>query len=437
MKKIKTALFVPAKGNSERIANKNLTILDGEFLFKRKIIQMLECKEVDEVWIDSEDQRIHELVEDLPVKHLHRSMDLANNKTDGHAMFANQTKNTDADIVVQVLCTAPFIDSQTVDTALKKFKESSDTSLVAVTRGKFYEWQDNRPTYGDSIPNSVDLPERIIEAMSFYAVKTGGKPYHRRYTDHVMFWNLTPEQSIDINNQVDLDLARVICAGHRDLKTQQLKMLSQVLSSSMLSDICKEMNIKHFISDKICQLSKGKFLGYAKTLKLQALEKTKKDPRGTEWKGIFEALKSYEFIVPGDVIVVATDVPDKAYFGDLNATFAMRRGAVGVVVDGHTRDVDKVSQMGLPVYAHGSKSDDIRYEGTMETMNTPVHINGVIVRNNDVIFADSDGVICVPQEKWNAVLAKSRETIKKEMSVKLEATFGADPFDVLDRLGTF
>ena len=435
--KNKTAVFVPAKGTSERIPNKNLTILDGEFLFKRKIIQLLECTEVDEVWIDSEDDKIHELVKDLPVKHLYRSKQLANNKTDGHTMFANETKHTDADIVVQILCTAPFIDSKIVDPALKKFKESKHTSLVAVTRNKFYEWKNNKPVYGENIPNSVDLPDRVIEAMSFYAVKTEGKTQSRRYTEDVMLLDLNPLQSIDINNKEDLDLARIVCAGQRSMRIQQMKMLSQILTSSMLSDICKEMDIAHFISEKIQPLSRGKFLGYAKTLKLKALEKSQQDPKKTDWKGIFDALRSYDFVAPGDVIVVSTDVPNKAYFGDLNATFAMRRGAIGVVVDGYTRDVEKVSQMGLPVFAHGCRSDDVRYEGTLETMNEPVKVNGITIKNNDVILADGDGVICVPQEKWGVVLSKTREYIKKELLVKLEATFGADPFDVINNIGDF
>jgi regulator of RNase E activity RraA/molybdopterin-guanine dinucleotide biosynthesis protein A len=433
----KTVVFVPAKGTSKRIPNKNLTILDGEFLFKRKILQLLQCKEIDEVWIDSESQKIHDLVDDLPVKHLYRDEALANNKTDGHSMFANQTKHTDADIVVQILCTAPFVDSTVVDNALSEFKKSEHTSLVAVTRDKFYEWKDGRPLYGDKIPNSVDLPERTVEAMSFYAVKTNGVPANKRYTDSVMLYDLNPLQSLDINNPSDLELARIICAGQRSSKTQQMKMISHILSSCLLSDVCKENNIKHFLSNNIKPLTGGKFLGFAKTLKLKTLDQEDKDPSKDKWTGIFGALKSYEFVEPGDVIVVSTDVPDKAYFGDLNATFAMRQGAVGVVVDGHTRDVAKVADMGLPVFAHGSRADDIRYEGTLEAMNLPVTINGVTIKNNDIIFADNDGVICVPQEHWEMILHKAKESVKKETAVKLEATFGADPVDVLNNIGTF
>src|SRR6056300_584902 len=167
---MKTALFVPAKGTSERIPSKNLTVLDGEYLFKRKLLKVLECKEVDEVWLDSESDEIHSLASDLPIKHLYRDTELANNKTDGHKMFGNETEHTDADIVVQILCTAPFIDATVIDNALKEFKKSKKTSLVGIYTDKFYEWKNGKPLYGEKIPNSVDLPTRTIEAMSFYAV---------------------------------------------------------------------------------------------------------------------------------------------------------------------------------------------------------------------------------------------------------------------------
>ena len=55
---MKTALFVPAKGTSERIPGKNLSVLDGEYLFKRKLLQVLACNEVHEVWLDSENNNV-------------------------------------------------------------------------------------------------------------------------------------------------------------------------------------------------------------------------------------------------------------------------------------------------------------------------------------------------------------------------------------------
>ena len=276
MKKIKTAAFVPAKGSSERINKKNLIIIDGEYLFKRKLIQLLDCKEIDEVWLDSESDIIHGLASNLPIKHLRRSKKFATNKIDGHKLFSNESKYTNADIVVQSLCTAPFLDSKTVDEALKKFKQSNKTSLVAVSKNKFYEWKNNVPLYGNTIPNSVDLPEQIIESMSLYAVKTKGKIVKQRYTKNVLLFSISPYQNIDINNKEDLDLAKCICLGQRALKVQQFKALSSLISSALLSDICKELNIKHFLSKNIKPLTKGNFLGFAKTLKIKSLSKNKK-----------------------------------------------------------------------------------------------------------------------------------------------------------------
>lgn len=436
-KKLKTVAFVPAKGTSERIKNKNMQILDGEYLFKRKLRQLLECKEIDEVWLDTESNEMHDLTSDLPIKHHYRDPKLANNQTDGHAMFANESRITDADIVVQVLCTAPFIDKDVIDPALKQLKESNATSTVAVSNQKLYLWENNKPAYGNTIPNSVDLPNHTIEAMSFYAVKTFNKSISTRYTDNVILYPVTPLQLIDINNQEDLDLARDICAGQRAKKVQQLQMLSKTFSSCLLSDICKENKIDHFLSSKIKSMNNGTFLGFAKTLKLKELSEEEKDPKLSHWEGIFDALGSYEFIAPGDVIIVATDVKDKAYFGDLNAHFAYRSGAVGVVVDGPTRDVDRVTQLGLPLFAHTRMPDDIRYEGTLEEMNMPVVVNGVTVKNNDMIFGDPDGVVCIPADKWPLVFEEAKKSLKKEMLVKFEATFGSNPFDVLNNIGLF
>jgi regulator of RNase E activity RraA/CMP-N-acetylneuraminic acid synthetase len=428
---MKVAAFVPAKGTSERIESKNLQILDGEYLFKRKLRQLLECREIDEVWLDSEDDHIHKLADDLPIKHLRRNPKLADNDTDGHAMFENETRYTDADIVVQALCTAPFIDREIIDPALSKLKASKQTSLIAVSEQKLYRWLDGKPIYGDKIPNSEDLETDIVEAMSFYAVKTNGKPYSKRYTNDVILFPVVPRQQVDINNVGDLEFARTICLGERMGRVHLMKLLSKNISSCLLSDICKELDIEHYIGSNIKAMNNKPFLGYAKTLKLKKLNK------GDDWEGIFDALDSYSFVEPGDVIVVSNDVKEKAYFGDLNAHFACRNGAAGVVVDGHTRDVRRVTELGLPLYAHGTMADDIRYEGTLEEMNKPVDIDGVLVRNNDLIFGDSDGVICIPREEWPNVLSNVKIAMQKEMAVKFEATFGSHPKDILNRIGTF
>src|SRR6201999_3750831 len=158
---MRTVAFVPAKGESSRIHSKNTVILDGDYLFKRKLKQLLACPEIDDVYLDTESDKIIELASDLPVKILKRNPKLATNKTDGHELFANECAQVEADIYIQCLCTSPFMTAETMTRAIKalKAKPAAD-SLVAVQRRKQYTWVKDRPAYGEGrIPNSVDLPE--------------------------------------------------------------------------------------------------------------------------------------------------------------------------------------------------------------------------------------------------------------------------------------
>ncbi len=107
---MKVIAFLPAKGVSERIANKNTAVLSGEKLFVHGIKKLLSCREIDEVVFDSESEQMHNEVDYLKCSHLKRDAALASNSTDGHELFLNEIKEfPDGDIYVQYLCTAPFL----------------------------------------------------------------------------------------------------------------------------------------------------------------------------------------------------------------------------------------------------------------------------------------------------------------------------------------
>ena len=69
-------------------------------------------------------------------------------------------------------------------------------------------------------------------------------------------------------------------------------------------------------------------LGPAKTLKLRKIESP------SEYKDIYKALSHYETMVTGDILVVQNNVPEYAYFGELNANLAIRQGVRAVVIGG-------------------------------------------------------------------------------------------------------
>ncbi|MFL2771580.1 MAG: cytidylyltransferase domain-containing protein [Rhodospirillaceae bacterium] len=431
---MRVVAFVPAKGQSDRIENKNTVILDGEHLFKRKLQQLLECDLIDSVYLDTESDELIELASDLDIKVLKRDSALASNATDGHTLFANECAQVEADLYIQSLCTSPFITAKTLARAIKTLAEDSEAdSLVAVQRKRQYIWKDGRPEYGEGrIPNSIDLPEAIIESMGLYIVKAiGGAAPIKRFGSSPILFELTDEEAVDLNWPDDLALAERICAGYRASHNAQLDAIRPHLYSSLLADISKDRKIKALLPPGFRRISGRSILGIAKTLELKHLEK------GEDWKGIYDALSTYDFVRPGDVIVVNSGVKDAAYFGDLNANLAIRSGAIGAVVDSFTRDSIALGNLEFPVFAKGIYSHDIKYEGTVTSMNRPISIGDVLINNGDYIFADDDGVVCIPRQIWPSIRDEAMASLKKEFDIRYSVMMGNDVANILKDHGAF
>ena len=428
---MKIVAFVPAKSSSERLQNKNLAVLDGEYLFKRKLRQLLECSLIDEIYLDTESDEIAELAADLPVKRLKRPAELASNATDGHALFSWECLQVSADIYIQALCTAPFVTAETVSRAITTLMENpSHNSLVAVNHTKQYTWINGEPSYGRGpIPNSVDLPQVTIEAMSLYITRASVLPSHLRFGTSPLLFQLNPTEMVDVNWPEDLHFAETISAGKRARDNLMLGALTPYLSSAMISDITRQMG--HTLSLPIEISGSGRFFGRAKTLLLDKLGE------GEDPQGIYDALDSYQFVRPGDVIVVENRVPEHAYFGNLNAQLAMRAGAIGAVVNGVTRDRADVTNLGFTVFARGQYCVDIKFEGTVRAMNMPIEIGNVRIENDDFVFADSDGVTIVPASIWPEVREHAFKAIKKEWQVGMAVALGTEPKSIFEQYGEF
>ena len=118
---------------------------------------------------------------------------------------------------------------------------------------------------------------------------------------------------------------------------------------------------------------------------------------------------------PGEVgVIVMEGTLDIAAMGNLMATAAKVRGMAGMVLDGAIRDVWDIRRMGLTVYARSiSPRTAVGHYATV-ARNVAVECAGITVRPGDIIVADEDGVVVVPQERAEEVLKKAQEIDARE-----------------------
>lgn len=116
---------------------------------------------------------------------------------------------------------------------------------------------------------------------------------------------------------------------------------------------------------------------------------------------------------PGSVLVVDAAGQPGHFVGDNVAACARRQGVLGIVVNGGVRDVGGLREAGLPIYSTGLA---VRQPANMQlsAQGIPVSIGGVLVRPGDVVFADEDGVVMIPEGALETVIENMKTIFEVE-----------------------
>ncbi|KAI8803450.1 RraA-like protein [Cladochytrium replicatum] len=129
-----------------------------------------------------------------------------------------------------------------------------------------------------------------------------------------------------------------------------------------------------------------------------------------------------DFAPEGSILVLQVPrVQPNAVFGGLMAARARVRGVRGVVIEGRCRDLDELDEIGaedppLPVFAsatsvHGAGGFVRLAEvGQPVTLAQETHFP-VVINEGDWIVADRDGVVRVPANKVEEVVALCQKSI--------------------------
>jgi regulator of RNase E activity RraA len=124
--------------------------------------------------------------------------------------------------------------------------------------------------------------------------------------------------------------------------------------------------------------------------------------------------KALTMIQPGDVLVISGDGDiSRALFGEILMTVAIKRGAIGCVVDGAVRDTDAFDKESFPCWAKGISLRGPFKDGP-GTINQAIFIGGMLVNPGDIIVGDMDGVIAIPRNIVNQAIQLSKEKLRQE-----------------------
>jgi regulator of RNase E activity RraA len=154
-----------------------------------------------------------------------------------------------------------------------------------------------------------------------------------------------------------------------------------------------------------------------------------KDPYGLEIEAM-DALKA------GDVVVHSTDTGlTNAPWGELMSTLAKHKGVSGCVCDSLIRDCQKIVKLKFPVFHTGIRPVDSKGRGLVVAYDVPVRCGEVLVHPGELVFSDFDGVVVIPREIEEKVLALAFEKVGKENSTRAELLKGRSLRSVFDQYG--
>lgn len=120
---------------------------------------------------------------------------------------------------------------------------------------------------------------------------------------------------------------------------------------------------------------------------------------------ILGIMASLSMVRPGDVVVAGTsNWRGSAAAGDRVMGMMKNGGAVGFVTDGLVRDHEGIIPVGLPVICAGLIPNSPYANGPAK-VGTSVVIGGVTVSTGDIVAADRSGVVIVPFDRIDDVIA--------------------------------
>ncbi|XP_053684724.1 N-acylneuraminate cytidylyltransferase [Sabethes cyaneus] len=223
------AALILARGGSKSIPLKNLAKIGTKSLLVRTLEVLESFGEFDSIWVSTDDNRIGDAVQvafpgDRIQLHFRSGEFARDQSTSIESTQEFLSKHPEIANVALVQCTSPFLRSQYLAEACRKFHRSVDCVFSAV-RSFQLRWR-MQPADEKMVPLNFDPRSRprrqdwdgeLVEAGMFYFARRSLILMEGIFqNEHCRVVEVNPKDALEIDDIDDLNLARIITEQTED-----------------------------------------------------------------------------------------------------------------------------------------------------------------------------------------------------------------------------
>lgn len=210
MKNYKVTATVPMKGNSERVPNKNIRLLNGKPVCHWIIDALSKSKYVDEILINTDSEKIKEIVSGFDmVKVLDRPDFLLGDAVSMQPLLAYDIEHAKNEYIFQTHSTNPLLTTETIDKAIETYFSNLGTNdaLFSVTpiQQRFYFKNGEAVNHDPNNMIQTQLLEPIYHENSCLYIfsRETNRNVKNRNGKNPYFFEMDPLEAADIDEWHD------------------------------------------------------------------------------------------------------------------------------------------------------------------------------------------------------------------------------------------
>ncbi len=209
-----------ARGGSKRVPRKNVIDVNGKPLIQYTIDEVKKSEYIDNYIVSTDDEDIKLLCRELEQTYFDRSTAEDTQKSSDGLLEVLRVMDK-PDYIVEIMCTNPLKTVEDIDGVIKKLDIMGVDSVCSVvrvwdyhpSRVKFIEGNKMKDVYPEVLESRrQDLtPPAYIRNGSIYAMTWNHlRMNESRYDKNTVPYIMPEERTINIDEPIDLELARIM-----------------------------------------------------------------------------------------------------------------------------------------------------------------------------------------------------------------------------------